>query len=68
MTKEKKGMIFLVVAIALLDIGTILLTPSWWILGLILGLIGILMFGFGVYWSIGSVIKSIKQIYNEWRH
>ena len=51
----------LVGSIALLEFGTILLTPSYWVLGWIIGSLGILMFGFGAYWSKESIVKSIKH-------
>jgi len=62
MKKDTKTLIFLVGSIALLEFGTILLTPSYWVLGWIIGGLGISIFGFGAYWSMESIIKGIKHI------
>jgi len=62
MKKDTKALMLLVGSIALLEFGTVLLTPSYWVLGWIIGALGILMFGLEVYWSMESIIKGIKHI------
>jgi len=61
MKKEAKAMLFLVGGIGLVEFGTGLLTPDYWILGLIIGILGLPLFGLGAYWSVESVVESMKQ-------
>jgi len=57
MKNENKALIFLIGGLILLEIGTALLTPSWWIVGIIIGVIGIISFVFGAYKAIQWFIK-----------
>jgi predicted Na+-dependent transporter len=61
-SKETKALLFLVLSLTLLEFGNLLLTPSYWIFGWVMGALGIILFGFGAYLSMDSIIKGIKVI------
>jgi len=65
MKRETKTILLLAMGIILLQVGTSLLTPSYWIVGLILGILAMPLFVIGAYWAIKSFIKSIKQFQNK---
>ena len=62
MKKDTKALIFLIGSFSLLEFGEIFLTPSYWVLGWTMGALGVLMFGFGAYWSKESIVKGVKHI------
>ena len=56
---SKQNSLFIMIGgIVVLGVGVILIPPSWHILGIILGILGFIMFAIGAYWTLKSIIIS----------